>query len=361
MASLAGAVQLLVIRSSTLKLNNLEALLVIELQQRRASYEVDDNISKASDSRSMGHDVLEHILDGTEEPTNLPFELLKNITGNFSEEREIGHGGFGMVYKEKTILHMDLKPDNILLDNNMVAKISDFGLSRLDEKSQTMDAKRCVTLGYCSPEYLLGGKMSVKSDMYSLGVMIIELVTGYKDIPDNNNESDPYRRPFIQDIIHDMNGNEGTFGQNSNADGFYADQTRPCWDDDMLDIEPLKLHFQFELNKEISCLLNLDNSTTAAIAFAIQSVSPMPYCIQPNKGIVLPLSRCAIVITLESQSMPPKDMQHLGEFVVQSAKIIDGVTPEEITSDMFNKVSGEVVDEVNVDAIFDLALLLEES
>ncbi|XBI22797.1 hypothetical protein VPH35_063772 [Triticum aestivum] len=310
--------------------------------------------------------------------------------------KQICHG-LHYLHKEKTILHMDLKPDNILLDNNMVAKISDFGLSRLDEKSQTMDAKRCVTLGYCSPEYLLGGKMSVKSDMYSLGVMIIELVTGYKDIPDNNNvlrrwrhrwnksqketpwsyqilqitkcigiglhcqESDPYRRPFIQDIIHDMNGNEGTFGQNSNADGFYADQTRPCWDDDMLDIEPLKLHFQFELNKEISCLLNLDNSTTAAIAFAIQSVSPMPYCIQPNKGIVLPLSRCAIVITLESQSMPPKDMQHLGEFVVQSAKIIDGVTPEEITSDMFNKVSGEVVDEVNVDAIFELALLLEES
>ncbi|KAM3355101.1 hypothetical protein ACQJBY_025713 [Aegilops geniculata] len=304
---------------------------------------------------------------------------------------------FALPTQGKAYSYMDLKPDNILLDNNMVAKISDFGLSRLDEKSQTMDAKRCVTLGYCSPEYLLGGKMSVKSDMYSLGVIIIELVTGYKGIPDNNNvlrrwrhrwnkslketpwsyqklqitkcigiglhcqESDPYRRPFIRDVIHDIDGNEGTFGQNNNDDGFYVDQTRPCWDDDMLDIEPLKLHFQFELNKEISCLLNLDNSTTATIAFTIQSVSPMPYCIQPNKGIVLPLSRCSIVITLQSHSMPPKDMQHLGEFVVRSAKIIDGVTPEEITSDMFNKVFGEVVDEVNVDAIFDMPLLLEET
>jgi len=43
--------------------------------------------------------VLEHILDGTMEPTNLPFELLKNITNNFSEEQKIGQGGFGSVYK----------------------------------------------------------------------------------------------------------------------------------------------------------------------------------------------------------------------------------------------------------------------
>lgn len=43
--------------------------------------------------------MLEHILEGTEKPTNLPFALLKKITDDFSEEREIGQGGFGTVYK----------------------------------------------------------------------------------------------------------------------------------------------------------------------------------------------------------------------------------------------------------------------
>ena len=47
----------------------------------------------------MENHVLEHILDGREEPSNLPFELLKKITNNFSEEREIGQGGFATVYK----------------------------------------------------------------------------------------------------------------------------------------------------------------------------------------------------------------------------------------------------------------------
>jgi serine/threonine protein kinase len=82
---------------------------------------------------------------------------------------------------------MDLKPDNILLDDHMMAKITDFGLSRLDENSQTMDSTRYVTFGYCAPEYIHGGKRTFKLDMYSLGVIIIELVTGYKGTPDISN------------------------------------------------------------------------------------------------------------------------------------------------------------------------------
>lgn len=96
--------------------------------------------------------------------------------------------GLHYLHMEKHILHMDLKPANILLDNQMVPKITDFGLSRPLENSETMTTNHFSSPGYGAPENLFGrGTMSVKSDMYSLGAIIIELVTGCKDVPDNNN------------------------------------------------------------------------------------------------------------------------------------------------------------------------------
>ncbi|XP_066341550.1 cysteine-rich receptor-like protein kinase 25 [Miscanthus floridulus] len=91
--------------------------------------------------------------------------------------------GLHYLHGENHIVHMDLKPANIQLDSNMVPKITDFGLSRLDSISQTMSSERLVSLGYCAPEYLHHGKMSTKSDIYSLGVIILVLVTGSKEEP----------------------------------------------------------------------------------------------------------------------------------------------------------------------------------
>jgi serine/threonine protein kinase len=54
--------------------------------------------------------------------------------------------GLHHLHKEKHIIHMDLKPSNVLLDDQMVPKIIDFGLSRLDDKSRTMTVERLITL-----------------------------------------------------------------------------------------------------------------------------------------------------------------------------------------------------------------------
>nr|XP_009417400.1 PREDICTED: putative receptor-like protein kinase At4g00960 [Musa acuminata subsp. malaccensis] len=79
------------------------------------------------------------------------------------------------------IIHRDLKPGNILLDQHMNPKISDFGLSKLlvDQDRSKESASRIVgTNGYIAPEYALHRHFSDKSDVYSYGVLVLEIITG---------------------------------------------------------------------------------------------------------------------------------------------------------------------------------------
>jgi serine/threonine-protein kinase len=134
---------------------------------------------------------------GYGEPVAMPYIVFEYVEGETLKDRIRRHGrlpvpeavayaieiGRGLqAAHERRIVHRDVKPQNVLIDEEGTAKVTDFGIARsLTEEGLTADGRVLGTTDYVSPEQALGHNVGPQSDLYSLGVVLFEMLTG--DVP----------------------------------------------------------------------------------------------------------------------------------------------------------------------------------
>ncbi|KAL1556794.1 rust resistance kinase Lr10-like [Salvia divinorum] len=166
---------------------------------------------------------------------SLSWEKLLEIALGIAKGVEYLHQGC-----DQQILHFDIKPHNILLDQNFSPKVCDFGLAKLCSKEQsavTMTAAR-GTMGYIAPELLSRtfGRVSYKSDVYSFGMLLLEMVGGRKNVDLDINNSKVYFPQWIYNHlnlgdefwVHIEEGEEGNIARKLTIVGLHCIQWYPA-------------------------------------------------------------------------------------------------------------------------------------
>ena len=147
----------------------------------------------------LDHPNIVKLLDGGSTPEGLPYLVLDYVEGSPIDEYCDSHKLsieqrlrlFGKVCEalqhahQKLVIHRDLKPSNILVTADGIPKLLDFGIAKVLEPSGRLGAltqtgARCMTPGYASPEQVRGKSVMTATDIYSLGVVLYELLTGHR-------------------------------------------------------------------------------------------------------------------------------------------------------------------------------------
>jgi len=178
--------------------------------ERVDSQELSDNkerfFREAESAKQLAHPTIVKVYEAGEERGTAYFamELLEGITlrdfcakrGTVSVKRAAEITAFvaeALAYAHtKSVVHRDIKPENIMILSTGDVKVTDFGIARLMGASQTKTGTVLGTPNYMSPEQLTGAKVDGRSDIFSLGVVFYELLTGVR----------PFQAKNISDLFH---------------------------------------------------------------------------------------------------------------------------------------------------------------
>uniref|UniRef100_A0A7N2LKB9 non-specific serine/threonine protein kinase n=1 Tax=Quercus lobata TaxID=97700 RepID=A0A7N2LKB9_QUELO len=130
----------------------------------------------------------------------LVYEYLENK----SLDQALFAKGLAYLHEESRlqIVHRDVKASNILLDADLISKISDFGLAKLyDDKKTHISTRVAGTIGYLAPEYAMRGHLTEKADVFAFGVVALELVSGRP----NSNSSLEEEKIYLLEWLHENN------------------------------------------------------------------------------------------------------------------------------------------------------------
>ncbi|KAL9446539.1 hypothetical protein AB3S75_014246 [Citrus x aurantiifolia] len=202
------------------------------------------------------------------DPMKFSFSEIQQATGDFSKENLLGEGGFGHVYKGELkdgqmiaakenlnilvyeyicnkslhwhlfdntesvlewhqryaaaigtakglrflheecrggpIIHRDMRPSNILLTHDFVPMLGDFGLARWKTADDPVQTKILGTFGYLAPEYAENGIVSIRTDVYAFGIILLQLMSGRKVVDMNGEEPQQSLRQWAEPLIEKL-------------------------------------------------------------------------------------------------------------------------------------------------------------